>query len=474
MDAHLPIHLGAMTLSVKEAATLLNLLPGDVAVLNDPFSGGTHPQGMTMVTALFPSNQKNPDYYAAVRTHYHDTGGLPPVSVPLNTETFQEGIIVPPIKLYAAGNLNRTLLQMILFNSGIPRKAEADLAVQLAALRLGEKRISGMIVEYGADIVGSYSGALMNRAENILKRTIASIPDGSYTAEDSLDDDGIDPSAKSQSLPIKVAVTVKGSDLTVDFTGSALQTAGSLNTVMAVTSSSVHYVLNCLRPQGEYLNCSLPQSVKIIAPEGSILNASFPAATAGGFLETSQRIVDVLLKALSAALPDLIPAAGGGTSNSVAIMGINSSTGRHFSYHETIGSGNGGGPLEPGLNGCQVHLANSCNTSIEILENALPFRIGEYRLRRKSGGTGKNPGGDGIIRSYEAVDPDTQVKILSDRRKNSPYGLKSGRIGKKGVDTLVPAKGAKRKLKAKDAVILDSGDRVVVETPGGGGWGKSR
>ncbi len=472
MDAHLPIHLGAMPLSVNEAVSSLHLVPGDVAVLNDPFSGGTHPQGMTMLSALFLEEQKEPDYYIAVRAHYRDTGGLPPVSVPLHNETFQEGVIVPPIKLYAGGNLNRSLLQMILYNSRIPRKAEGDLAVQLEALRLGEKRISALINESGSDMVGLYSSALLNRTENILKKAISSIPDGTYSAEDLMDDDGVDTSAKSKSLTLKVSVTVKGSDLTADFSGSAPQTSGSLNTVIAVTTSALHYVLNCLRPQGEYLNCSLPNSVKIIAPEGSCLNASFPAATAGGYLEISQRITDVLLKALAPALPEIIPAASGGTNNTVAIMGISPDSNRPFSYHETIGSGIGGGPNGPGASGQRVHMTNSRNTSIEILENAYPIRISEYRLRKKSGGAGKNPGGNGIIRSYEAIDPDTQIKILSERRKSSPYGLKGGRIGKKGTDTLVPLKGAKRKLKGKDSVILDSGDKVVVETPGGGGWGK--
>jgi len=191
MDALLPIHLGAMPLSVKNAVSSLNLQPGDVAVLNDPFCGGTHPQGMTMLSALFNENQKDPDFFVAVRNHYKDTGGLPPVSVPMNTETFQEGIIVPPVKLYAGGSLNRTLLQMILYNSRIPRKSEADLAVQLEALRLGEKRISGLVSETGADMVEDYSSALMNRAEKNLIKTISAIPDGAYSAEDFLDDDGI-------------------------------------------------------------------------------------------------------------------------------------------------------------------------------------------------------------------------------------------------------------------------------------------
>ena len=472
MDAYLPVHLGALPLSVSEAVGSLNLQPGDVAVLNDPFSGGTHPQGMTMLSAFFSEEQKNPDYFVAVRAHYRDTGGLPPVSIPLHNETFQEGVIVPPIKLYAGGNLNRSLLQMILYNSRIPRKAEGDLAVQLEALRLGEKRISALISESGADMVSLYSTALMNRAENALKKAISSIPDGTYSAEDFLDDDGVDTSTKSKPLPLKVTITVKGADLTADFAESAPQTAGSLNTVMAVTSSALHYVLNCLRKQGEYLNCSLPNSVKIKVPSGSCLNASFPAATAGGYLETSQRITDVILKALAPALPDTIPAASGGTNNTVAIIGSNPASNRPFSYHETIGSGTGGGPGGPGASGQRIHMANSRNTSIEILENAYPIRISEYRIRKKSGGAGKNPGGDGIIRSYEAIEPDTQIKLLSERRKNSPYGLKGGRIGKKGIDTLIPLKGSKRKLKGKDSVILSSGDKVVVETPGGGGWGK--
>ncbi len=474
MDAHLPVHLGAMPLSVSHAVSSLNLQPGDVAILNDPFCGGTHPQGMTMLSALFTGGKKDPDYYIAVRNHYKDTGGLPPVSVPMSTETFQEGIIVPPIKLYAGGSLNRTLLQMILYNSTIPRKAEADLAVQLEALRLGEKRLSALVTESGAEMVGDYSSALLDRAEKILKKVISSIPDGTYSAEDALDDDGIDTSAKSKPLTLKLTLTVKGTDLTADFSASAPQTAGPMNTVIAVTSASLHYVLNCLRPKGETLNCSLPDSVRIIAPEGTVLNASFPSATTAGFTETSLRITDLILKALAPALPDVIPAASGGTSNTVTVTGHNPATGASFSYHELIGSGSGGSPTRKGSGAQGIHMNNSPNTSIEILENAYPLRIGEYRLRKKSGGSGKNPGGEGIIKSYEAVDPDTRISIISERRKHSPFGLKGGRVGKKGTESLLPAKGAKRKLRGKDSVVLNSGDRVVIETPGGGGWGKTR
>lgn len=474
MEAPFPMHLGPICLSANEAVNALQFSPGDVVVLNDPFCGGTHPHGMTMISALFDEDRNSPEYFVVVRAHYQDTGGLPPFSVPLDTEIFQEGMIVPPLKLYAEGVLNRTLLQMILYNSRIPRKAESDLAVLLEALRIGEKRVTGMLNDNGADMVGIYASALVERAENILKHAVRAIPDGSYSAEDFLDDDGIDPSPKGKSLSLKVKLTINGPDLTVDFSGSASQTAGSMNAVIAVTTSVVHYVLNCLRPDEENLNCALPDSIKIIAPERTILNAGFPSATNGGYLETSQRVVDLLLKALSSALPDLIPAASGGTCNSVSVMGINPESGRSFSYHENIGSGSGGSPTGPGYSGQKIHMTNSRNTSIEILENFYPIRIGEYRLRKKSGGAGKQRGGDGIVRSYEAVVPDTQIKILAERRKQSPYGLKGGRVGKKGTETLIPAKGAKKKLRGKDCAFLGPGDRVVIETPGGGGWGKTR
>jgi len=474
MEADSPLHLGPISLSVKEAVNSLRLQPGDVAILNDPYAGGSHLHGMTMISALYEGNQKTPEYYLAVRTHYLDTGGLPPLAVPLDAEVFQEGVIIPPIKLYAGGTLNRTLLQMILYNSRIPRKAESDLAVQLEALRLGENRVCGLLKDTGSDMVGSYSSALRSRTENLVNRVVERLPDGTYSAEDFLDDDGSDRSSRGNNIALKVKLTVKGSDLTVDFTGTSAQVESSLNTVISVTTSAVCYILNCIRPEGESLLCSLPPSVRIIAPEGSIVNASFPAAVNAGSIETSQRITDLLLKAFASALPDEIPAAGGGSCNSVAVIGIRPDTGRPFSYHESIGSGCGGGPLGPGRSACRPHLANTFNTSIEILEHFYPFRIGEFHLREKSGGSGKNPGGEGLVRSYEATVDNTEIRILAERRRTSPFGLKGGRVGKKGTDSLIPEKGSKRKLKGKDSVNLSRGDRVVVETPGGGGWGKSR
>ncbi len=473
MGDHMPVHLGSMPLSVRTAVDRFKAHPGDVVILNDPFAGGTHLPDITLIAPVFVpgSSRRDPDFYVAARAHHSDVGGMSPGSMPLSQEIFQEGIRIPPLKLYSRGKLDRSLLHFLLFNVRTPLEREGDLAAQVGSLRIGEKRLIELVERNGVDEVVEYVHGLHEYAESTMKKVIAAIPDGVYRAEDHLDDDGLDTSARSVSVKIKVAIEVSGERMKVDFSGTDPQVRGCLNAVQAITYSAVYYVLRCLAPDEIPISAGLVRTVEILAPAGSVVNAQFPAATAGGNVETSQRIVDVLLRALAGALPDRIPAASSGTMNNLSIGGVNPRTGQPFSYYETIGGGMGASPHSDGDNGIHTHMTNSLNTPIEALERYVPIRIREYRIRRRSGGRGKYRGGDGISRSIEAL-TDCQITVLSERRKHAPYGLSGGGSGKKGVNTLELNEGGRKRLRGKDTLALAPGDLVTIETPGGGGWGR--
>src|SRR5688500_13356444 len=294
-----------------------------------------------------------------------------------------------------------------------------------------------------------------------MRHTIASIPDGVYEAEDALDDDGIE----DRPVRIAVRVTIRGDRAVVDFTGSAPQVAGAINAVEAITVSAVSYVFRCLVGGEVPASAGLMQPIEVIAPSGTVVNANPPASVAGGNVETSQRIVDVLLKALAQALPDRIPAASQGTMNNLTIGGIDKRTGQEFSYYETVAGGMGARPALDGMSGVHTHMTNSLNTPAEALEYAYPLRVCEYRLRSGSGGEGKQRGGDGIVREIETLVP-ARMSLLSDRRKLPPYGLHGGFDGKPGRNMVNG-----QTIAAKGSHELKAGDRIRIETPGGGGWG---
>jgi len=475
MGDHMPVHLGSMPLSVRAAMTRFAPCPGDVVMLNDPFSGGTHLPDITLIAPVFSPTYRPeaPLFYVACRAHHADVGGMSPGSMPLSQEIFQEGIRIPPLKLYSGGRLDKSLLWFLLFNVRTPLEREGDLAAQVGALRVGERRLLELVDRSGGDEVLAGVRGLHEYAERTMRRVISQIPDGVYRAEDYLDDDGIDTSPRAQSVKIQVEVTVQGEHLKVDFTGSDPQVRGCVNAVSAVMTSAVHYVVRCLAPEQVPLSAGLSRMIELIAPEGSVVNAVFPAATAGGNVETSQRIVDVLLRALADALPDLIPAASSGTMNNLSFGGVNPRTGLPFSYYETVGGGMGAGPAGPGDSGIHTHMTNSLNTPIEALERYYPLRVREYRIRRRSGGNGKYRGGDGICRSLEAL-CDCHFTVLSERRKHAPYGLAGGGVGAKGVNTFQSGQKQSKRIHGRDSFWLVPGDLVVIETPGGGGWGRGR
>ena len=462
---HLPVHLGAMPLSVKAAMEAVAMQPGDMVVLNHPFRGGTHLPDITLVSPVFMATGKSakPAFYVANRAHHSDVGGMSPGSMPLAREVFQEGLILPPIRLVRGGKIVEDVLALILANVRTPDEREGDLTAQIAANRVGEARLLEIAGRYGLKRVTRYAGLAQDYAERVLRRVIGEIPDGTYEFEDALDNDGFSKSP----VRIQCAIRVSGDGAEVDFTGSDAQTSGGVNANLAITMSATLYCFRCLVTENVLYNAGMERAVRVIAPSGSVVNALHPSAVAGGNVETSQRITDVVLGALAKALPERIPAASQGTMNNVTMGGTY--CGRPFAYYETAGGGMGGRNGLAGISGVHTHMSNTRNTPVEALEQALPVRIVQYGLRQGSGGAGRFAGGEGLVREYEFL-TETAVTILTDRRESQPYGAQGGGAGASGRNTVV-RDGVEERLPAKVRLELGVGDRLRIETPGGGGYG---
>jgi len=494
--AHIPVHLGAMPASVRAAvARCAPLRPGDVVILNDPYQGGNHLPDITLVSPVFskqypvssiqyPERQSQTDllntenclldtdyFLVASRAHHADVGGMSPGSMPLSTELYQEGIIIPPIKLVDAGVRNEAVWELILRNVRTPWERDGDLAAQLAAHTTGAQRLQAIVGRYGLPETLRQAQALIAYAETLTRAAIARIPDGVYRFADALDDDGQGEAA----VPIRVTITVAGDALTVDFAGTALAVAGNLNAVPAIVESAVVYCLRCvaLALLGDLpMNQGIFAPLTVLIPPGSLLDPRPPHAVAAGNVETSQRVVDVVFGALAAALPDLIPAASQGTMNNLTFGG--SHVGRvgnpPYAYYETVGGGAGAGPAGDGASGVHVHMSNTRNTPVEALEMAYPIRVESYSLRHGSGGRGQHTGGDGLVRAIRFLAAATAT-LTGERRRRAPYGLAGGEPGAPGRNVLL-RDDTSIDLPGKFTLALQPGDVIRVETPGGGGWGE--
>ncbi len=494
MGDHMPVHLGSMPMSVRAAIDAGPMDRGDVVMLNDPFRGGTHLPDITLVAPVYvepgrgrsskPREQKRPpDFYVASRAHHADVGGAYPGSMGLCREIYQEGVRIPPVKLMRRGAMNADVLAMLLNNVRTPGEREGDLGAQIAACHTGAERLREVCVRNGVERAKAAAADLQNYSEELMRAFLDRIPAGAYRAEDFLDGDGI------SERPIKIVATIRrgvrgevsapgphrrwGSRIvTVDFTGSDPQVEGSVNAVAAITYSACFYVFRCLLSEDVPAAAGLMRPTEVIAPEGTIVNARPPAAVAGGNVETSQRLVDVVLRALAQALPDRIPAAASGTMNNLTIGGIDPRTGEPFAYYETVAGGMGARPGKPGVSGVHTHMTNSLNTPSEALEYAYPLRVRKYSLRPESGGQGKFRGGDGIVREIEVL-TDCEVTLLADRRTRGPWGLSGGEDGAAGRTSLTRLDGSVHLMPAKFSTRLRKGERVTIETPGGGGWGRA-
>ena len=490
---HMPVHLGSMPMAVAAALQAVRIRPGDVVILNDPFAGGTHLPDVTLVTGVFDkvdgetrrlgdterrrtSEKKSPRrpvsasprplFFVANRAHHADIGGATPGSMGLATDVYGEGLRIPPIRLVCKGELDDDLMQLILANVRGHNERRGDFQAQIGSLQTGATRLLEIVERRGAAEASSYAAHLIAYSARLMRHAISSIPDGEYEAADALDDDGVN----DQEVPIRVRVTIKGERARVDFTGSAPQVMGAINAVEAITVSAVAYVFRCLVGGDVPASAGLMQPIEVIAPPGTVVNAAHPASVAGGNVETSTRIVDTLFKALAQALPQRIPAASQGTMNNLTIGGIDTRTGQEFSYYETVAGGMGARPGLDGSSAVHTHMTNSLNTPAEALEYAYPLRVREYRIRRGSGGKGKHSGGDGVVREIETLVP-ARMSLLADRRKRAPYGLSGAEAGKVGRTAIIHQGGA-RKIRSKGSWNLAAGDRVRIESPGGGGFGK--
>jgi N-methylhydantoinase B len=454
MGDHMPVHLGSMPMSVKAAVEMLPLGRGDMAILNDPYAGGTHLPDITLVLPVFIEGREEPFFYVATRAHHADVGGMFAGSMGPAREIYQEGIRIPPVRIMRGGTIDSEMLSLILHNVRTPREREGDLAAQIGACQVGERRLHDVIQKYGADTVATLTQNLLDYSDRLMRAELSKMPAGVFEAEDFLDDDGVGPDA----LRIAVAIHFEpeSASAVIDLRGSCAQVAGSVNAVYAITYSACFYVLRCLLADDAPATAGLMNSVTVTAPEGTIVNARPPAAVAGGNVETSQRIVDVLLRALAKAIPQRVPAASYGTMSNLTIGGIDPRTNQPFTYYETTAGGMGARPGLDGISGVHCHMTNSLNTPIE-------------GNRKDSGGAGQFIGGDGLVREIELL-ADSQVTLLCDRRKSQPYGLAGGSPGASGR-AIVMDENQAVELPSKCSVQASKGSRIRMETPGGGGWG---
>lgn len=469
MGDHMPVHLGSMPRSVEAAVRAIELGPGDIAILNDPYAGGTHLPDVTMVMPVFLRREQRPTFYVANRAHHADIGGAQAGSMGLSREIFQEGFRIPPVKIFAGGRVAQDVLKTLLFNVRTPEEREGDLTAQIASCRIGARRLEEIVARYGRAEVDRYSRVLQDYSAEMMRSVLRAIPNGAYRGEDYLDDDGV----SAEPIRIAVEIRIRGERAEVDFSRSAPECQGSVNAVAAIAESAVYYVFRCLLDEQVPATSGLMRPIRVIAPEGTIVNARPPRAVAGGNVETSQRIVDTLLRAMARAVPDRIPAASQGTMNNLTFGGADTRpghAGEAFAYYETIAGGMGARPGRDGISGIHTHMTNSLNSPTEVLEITYPVRLRRYGLRADSGGAGKFRGGDGLVRELEFL-VDAHAGVLCERRKIGPYGLVGGAAGARGKTELI-SHGKRTSIASKGGFYVRAGDVIRIETPGGGGWGK--
>ncbi|MCA1630722.1 MAG: hydantoinase B/oxoprolinase family protein [Acidobacteria bacterium] len=509
---HMPVHLGSMPAAVAAALDATALAPGDVVALNDPFAGGTHLPDVTLVAGVFLEDEviadcglriadlkkqpqsksararkpspsagyvpapesaiRNPQsaiFYVANRAHHADIGGASPGSMGMATDVYGEGLRIPPVKIVKGGREDADLMRLLLANVRGAAERRADFEAQTGSLKTGASRLLEIVARAGSREASVYAAHLIDYSARRMRAVIREMPDGVYEAEDALDGDGV----TDEPVVLRVRVTIRGERARVDFRGSAAQVAGPVNAVEAITLSAVSYVFRCLVGADEVpASAGLMEPIEVVAPLGSVVNAEPPAAVAGGNVETSQRIVDVLFRALARAVPARIPAASQGTMNNLTVGGVDLG-GQEFAYYETVAGGMGARATRDGMSAVHTHMTNSLNTPAEALEYAYPLRVRRYAIREGSGGEGATRGGDGVVREIETL-VRARASLLADRRALAPYGLAGGGSGSAGRDSIVRRDGTTERVGAKGSWQLEPGDRVRIETPGGGGHGKRK
>jgi N-methylhydantoinase B len=451
---HIPVHLGAMPEAV---AAVMERDPetGDVFAVNDPYSGGTHLPDITLVSPV--AHEGEIVGYAVTRAHHSDVGGMRPGSMPSDSrEIFQEGIIIPPVRLVQGGEYVQDVLDLLLANVRTPDIRRGDLRAQIAANNIAEERVNELIARRDRETVLDAFDETISYTERRTREAIRALPDGEYAAEDYMEGDG----TTDEDILVKATVAVEGDSMTIDFSGTADAVAGNVNCPLAVTRSACYFALRVLLPKDIPANAGTYAPLKIEAPEGSLVNAGSPSAVVAGNVETSNRIADTVLAAFSELAPEGLPAQGQGTMNNTIIGGPG------WTYYETIGGGQGASEKGPGPSGVHIGMSNTLNTPIEAFEMEYPMRVERYELLYGSGGAGENRGGDGIVRSVRVLKP-ASLSLLTDRRRYAPRGVEGGEPGAVGENLLNG-----EELPPKVSRELEEGDVVTVKTPGGGGYGQ--
>lgn len=467
--AHLPVHLGSTPLSLEAARRAVDMRPGDVVMLNDPFAGGTHLPDVTLISPVFLEGEEQPDFYCVNRAHHADIGGAFPGSMAPARDVHGEGLRLPPVHLVRGGELVADVLNIFLANVRVPAERQGDLLAQWAACRVGMERLAAMHAEYGLDELRARSAQLCEWTSEWMAALIAELPTGEWAFEDSLEWPLQVPGEEPvPGLRIRLRFTCRKGRLVFDFRESDDQSDGPVNTVRAVALSAVFYVLRLLLPQDVPSNDGVLRRVEVLTRSGSVVDACYPAPVAAGNVETSQRLVDVLLGALSQALPDRIPAASAGTMSNLT---FGAAEGAGFTYYETVAGGAGGGPAGPGAHALQTHMTNTRNTPVEALEQEFPVRILSYTVRRDSGGPGAEPGGDGVRKRLRFLAP-VQLGWVAERQNQGPWGLAGGGRGQPGRASMrAPGSDRDEALPGKIGLRLEAGAEFELETPGGGGFG---
>ena len=471
---HIPVHLGSMPAAVEAVLDTLDLRPGMQALVNDPYAGGSHLPDLTLVAAVGDADGRLLGYVAN-RAHHADIAGSAPGSMAADaTDIAMEGLRVPPLLLVDDRGLREDVVAMVAANSRTPRERHGDLRAQMAATHVGAERLRELAARTGTDRLHEAMAAVCDYAERRVRASLAALPDGVWHFTDLLElDPALTPDGDG-AVPISVEVRLDGECLVADFAGTAAQVPANVNAVRAVTESAALFVLRVLTDPDAPANAGTARCLDVRTPRASLVDAVFPAPVATGNVETSQRIVDVLFGALAEAAPDRVPAASQGTMNNVLIgaspVGVTDGAPGVFSYYETIGGGEGATPWRDGMSAIHTAMTNTRNTPVEALELAYPLRVHQARLRRGSGGAGRFRGGDGLVREIELLQPAT-VTVQAERHARGPWGLAGGAPGAPGRATLVHADGREERLPAKFTRTLAAGQRLRIETPGGGGWG---
>jgi N-methylhydantoinase B len=465
---HIPVHLGSLPVGIANTLAYFErngqqLDEGDMVVVNNPYIAGTHLNDITLIRPVYFEQQLIG--YAASKAHHTDVGGRVPGSISSDaTEVFQEGLILPPVKLMVRHSFQQDIAQIICANSRTPAARMGDLRAQIAGNLRGELRLQEIVARYGWLVFQSAINRILDESELRLRQQLALFPPGCYEAEDYLDDDG----QSNTPVRLKVAIILEGETMKVDYTGTAAQVQSAVNAVFGVTLSAVYYVLRSVTDHTIPMNEGCFRPVTVHAPEGTILNPRFPAPVAGGNVETSMRNADVLLQAFAKIAPERIPACSGGTMTNLMVGGDN------WAFYETIGVGMGGRSGLDGIDGIQTNMTNTLNTPIEAIERHFPVRMTRYELRENSGGAGQWRGGCGLERGFQLLADTATVSLLGDRARFSPPGLQGGQPGKTSERILIRHRDDDKRrepLPAKTTVILRKGDELIIKTPGGGGFG---